>query len=114
MRQKLDALGMKACCISQVTVLELRFGAENSDNPAKSHTDLDSFLQGLSVLPIDNLVMRYAKEKTRLRKLGILLHDEFDLLIGVTAVEYNCILATDNTKHFARIENIQPENRLTR
>ena len=102
-RQRLDAVGVDACCVSQVTVFELRFGAENSDRPAKSHRELDEFLQGLAVTAIDDLTMRYAKEKTRLRKLGIPLHDEFDLLTGVTAVEHGYILVTDNTKHFNRI-----------
>lgn len=113
-RRRFDNVGMNACCISQVTVFELRYGAENSDNATKSHLDLDRFLQGLSIIPIDNIVMRYAKEKTRLRKLGIPLHDEFDMIIGVTAVEYNYTLVTDNTKHFERIENIHLENWLTR
>ena len=78
------------------------------------HIDLDNFLQGLTVMLIDNIVMAYAKEKARLRKLGTPLHDEFDLIIGVTAVEHNCILVTDNAKHFERIENIQFENWLVR
>lgn len=113
-RQRFDEAGINSYCISQVTVFELRFGAENSDNPSKSHSDLDNFLQGLSVISLDNIEMHYAKEKARLRKLGIPLHDEFDLIIGATAVEHNYILVTDNTKHFNRIENIQLENWLSR
>ena len=113
-RQKIDAVGRKRCFISQITVFELRFGAENSDDPVKSHGAVDKFLQGLTIIPIEIVVMRYASEKTRLRKLGTPLHDEFDLLIGVTAVEYNHILVTDNTKHFEKIENIQLENWILR
>lgn len=67
-------------------------------------------MQGLAVVPISGLEMCYAREKTRLRKLGTPLHDEFDLLIGVTAVEHDYTLVTDNTRHFARIENIRLEN----
>lgn len=107
-------MGINACCISVVTVFELRFGAENSDDPPKLHIDLDNFLQGLTIIPIDNIVMRYAGEKTRLRKLGIPLQDEFDLLIGATALENNFVLVTDNTKHFARFKNIKLENWMNR
>ena len=113
-RQKFDAVGMEECCISEATIFELRFGAENSKNPTKNHSVVDRFLIGLTILPIANVVMRYAKEKTRLRKLGTPLHDEFDLIIGVTAVEYGYMLVTDNTKPFERIENIQLENWLVR
>ncbi len=38
------------------------------------------------------------------------MHDEFDLLIGVTAVEHELILVTDNTKDFVHIEGIALEN----
>lgn len=109
-REKLHSVGRKACGISEITIFELRFGAENSDDPPEGHRRIDSFLRGLEVVPVIDTANRYAKEKTRLRKLGIPLHDEFDLLIGVTALEYNYTLVTDNTKHFARFENIQLEN----
>ena len=38
------------------------------------------------------------------------MHDEFDLLIGVTAVGNKLILVTDNTKDFERIDGIMMEN----
>jgi len=96
--------------ISEITVVELRFGAENSDNPAKSHKAVDAFLNGLSIIPIFGCIKRYAKEKVRLRKLGKPINDEFDLLIGVTSVENKLTLVTDNTKHFENISGIKLEN----
>ncbi len=35
--------GRENCYISEITVVELRYGAENSDNPIKSHKALDAF-----------------------------------------------------------------------
>lgn len=102
--------GLDNCYISEITVLELRYGAENSDHPSKSHKAVDSFLAGLNIVPIHSCVKRYAKEKVRLKKLGKPLHDEFDLLIGVTAIENDLILVTDNTKDFARLNGIKLEN----
>jgi len=51
----------------------------------------------------------YAQEKARLRKQGTPL-DDFDLLIGASAVANNLILVTNNVKHFERIEGITIEN----
>lgn len=102
--------GRKNFFISEITVVELRFGAENSDNTEKAHKAVDDFVNGLSIIPIIGSIKRYAKEKVRLRKIGKPINDEFDLLIGVTSVENNLILVTDNLKDFKRIEDIQLEN----
>ncbi|MEN9339112.1 MAG: hypothetical protein RIQ62_424 [Bacteroidota bacterium] len=96
--------------ISEVTVVELTFGAENSDNPAKSHKAVAAFVDGITVIPIFGCIRRYAKEKVRLRKIGKPINDEFDLLIGVTAAENKLILVTDNQKDFEKINGIQMEN----
>lgn len=37
--------GKENCFISEITVFELRFGAENSDNPEKSHKAVDLFVK---------------------------------------------------------------------
>jgi len=100
----------ECCCISEVTVLELHYGAENSNNSAKHHNAVDMFLSGLTVVPITGAIDIYAKEKVRLRRAGIPLHDEFDLIIGTSAVANDLILVTDNTKHFKNFENIKIEN----
>lgn len=103
-------VGLENCYISEITVAELRFGAENSDNPVKSNKAVDIFLKGLTILPIFGSIKRYAIEKVRLRKIGKPINDEFDLLIGVTAIENQLILVTDNTKDFKLLDGIQMEN----
>ncbi len=111
---KLDEIikekGVHNFYISEITIVELRFGAENSDNPSRSHKAVDAFLSGISIIPIFGCIKRYAKEKVRLRKLGKPMNDEFDLLIGVTSVENKLTLVTDNTKHFENISGIKLEN----
>jgi len=102
--------GLDNIYVSEITVAELRFGAENSNNPTKSHKAVEAFLNGISIIPIFGSIKRYAKEKVRLRKLGMPINDEFDLLIGVTAVENKLILVTDNSKHFQNIQGIKIEN----
>lgn len=45
----------------------------------------------------------------RLRKTGDII-DEFDLLIGSTAIANEMILVTGNKRHFERLEGIILEN----
>jgi tRNA(fMet)-specific endonuclease VapC len=102
--------GRENCFISEITVVELRYGAENSDNPTKSHKAVDAFVSGLSIIPIFGSIKLYAKEKVRLKRIGKPMHDEFDLLIGVTAIENKLILVTDNVKDFQQLDGIKIEN----
>ncbi len=88
----------------------MKYGAENSDNPTKSHKAVDNFVKGLSVIPIYGIVERYAEEKVRLRKNGTPMNDEFDLIIGVTAIVNDLILVTDNIKDFKHLNKLNIEN----
>ena len=49
------------------------------------------------------------KKNARLRKIGRTI-DDFDLLIGSTAVELNLTIVTNNVAHFENISNIKLEN----
>jgi tRNA(fMet)-specific endonuclease VapC len=102
--------GRENCFISEITVVELRFGAENSLHPEKSHKSLDAFIAGLTIIPIFGSIPLYAREKVRLRKIGKPINDEFDLLIGVTAIQNELILVTDNEKDFTLLNGIRTEN----
>lgn len=103
-------IGLEKCYISEITVAELRFGAENSNDPIKANKAVDIFLKGLTIIPIFGSIKRYAMEKVRLRKIGKPMNDEFDLLIGVTAIENQLILVTDNIKDFKLLDGIRMEN----
>ena len=102
--------GLDNCFISELTVFELKYGAENSTNPKKSHQAVDKFVKGLTVIPIYGIVNQYAETKVYLRKNGTPLHDEFDLIIGVTALANDLTLVTDNTKDFKFMKNLKLEN----
>ena len=102
--------GKQNCFISEVTVFELRYGAENSQDIEKSHKAVDIFVNGISIIPISSCIKSYAKEKVRLRKIGKPMHDEFDLLIGVTAIENKLTLVTDNEKDFVNMNTVKIEN----
>lgn len=70
---------------------------------------IESFLDEVEVLSIDGCIDKFASEKAGLSKAGSLV-DNFDLLIGATAVHHGLTLVTNNTKHFQRIQGIQLED----
>jgi tRNA(fMet)-specific endonuclease VapC len=106
---KLNEVGLENCCISEITLAELVFGAEKSDNPEKNHLIIENFTRHLSIIPIYDAIPTYGKEKTRLQKVGKMISD-FDLLIGCTSIANDLTLITDNIKEFERINNIKIEN----
>lgn len=107
--RKIDEVDSENCHISEMTLAELKFGVENSEKKEKNQKALDDFLTGVTVIPIFHAIDLYAKEKARLRKSGLTI-DDFDLLIGVTAVTNNLVMVTNNTGHFQRIKGIELED----
>lgn len=87
----------------------MKYGVEKSDHPVKNRQALAAFLTGVQLLPIVQALDVFAKEKARLRKAGTII-DDFDLLIGATAVAHGLTLVTNNSRHLARIENIMLED----
>lgn len=105
----LEQAGAKNCFISEVTVAELKFGAENSQQVDRNRKVVEDFINSFTIIPIFSALDVYAKEKARLRKNGIPL-DDFDLLIGATAIANDLILVSRNVSDFNRIEKIRVEN----
>ena len=85
--RKIAEVGLNNCYISEITVAELKFGVENSRHIDKNKATLNAFLSQIQVLSISQVLDIYAIEKSRLKKLGTLI-DDFDLLIGTTAITY--------------------------
>ena len=106
---KFDSLEPDSLYISEITLAELKFGVANSKTPKRNQKALDNFLTGIQILPIFDALDIYAHEKTRLRKIGKSV-DDFDLLIGASAVANELSLVTNNEKHFKRISGIRLEN----
>jgi tRNA(fMet)-specific endonuclease VapC len=109
LERKFDELAADDCFISEMTLAELKFGVAKSEKPEKNRKALDNFLTGVQILPIFHSLDLYAKEKARLQRAGTPI-DDFDLLIGVTAVTHQMIMVTNNTGHFKRIRGIKLED----
>ncbi len=107
--QKLEQVGMENCFVSEVTIAELKFGAENSEKVAFNRQIVSQFQAIMQIVPIFGALDLYAREKARLRKAGTPL-DDFDLLIGTTAIANGLIMVTHDTDHFRRLEGIELED----
>lgn len=83
--QKFANTGLKNLFISEITVAELKYGAEKSDLPDTNREMVNNFILKFKQLSINAALDVYAKEKARLKKEGNLV-DDFDLLIGSTAI----------------------------
>jgi len=111
--QKMRSVGGRNCYISSITVAELYYGAACSKNPILEKQRVSMFISNISILPIDNCLGIYAESKAHLRREGTMI-DDFDLLIGSTAIANNMVAVTDNTKHLGKIPNIKIENWIER
>lgn len=106
---KLIEVRLSNCAISEISLAELVFGAEKSDNPKKNHKLIEKFIGQLTILPIYDAIQTYGNEKVRLQREGKIISD-FDLLIGCTAIENDLIMVTENVYEFERIKGIKIEN----
>lgn len=109
----IEKIGWKNCCISDITVLELYYGAENSNDAVYNMQITKRFCESMRIIPISEVAHQYAIEKVRLRKKGMPI-DDFDLLIAATALQQDCVLVTENIRHMDRFENIKIENWVNR
>lgn len=107
--EKFDKVGRENIFVSEITVAELKFGVENSQNKGKNRRALEKFLLGVNIIPIFQALDIYAVEKSRPRKQGTPV-DDFDLLIGATAVNFDMVMVTNNLSHFERLDNIVIED----
>lgn len=109
LNKKFESKNSDSLFISEITLAELKYGVANSDNRESNTLALTNFLSGVQILPIFDALDTFATEKSRLKKEGRPV-DDFDLLIGASAIANGLILVTNNTKHFERLKGIKLEN----
>ena len=108
-KERMRQCGKKNCYVSDITVMELLYGAYKSAKREENLAIVNDFLKKVNVVPFAKAIDIFCKEKIRLEKLGRKLED-YDLLIGCAAKAQSLIMVTDNVKHFDRIEGIEVEN----
>lgn len=103
--EKIAAAGVQHCFISEMTVAESKYGVENSPNQAALRPVIEAFLPKFGVVPVFEALDVFAREKARLRRLGLLI-DDFDILIGATAITHQLTMVTNNVGHLQRLNGI--------
>lgn len=103
------------CYISEITAIEVKVGEILLKRKGyKFNVDSDAILSNFNILPISDCIDFFVKEKCRLQFAGTPMANNFDLLIGCTAVVNNLIMVTENIKDFKNIETIRIENWISR
>lgn len=96
--------------ISVITYGELIFGAKKSKSREKNLATVYRIGELFPVIEITKgIVETFGEVKASLQKKGNTV-DDFDLLIGSTALYLNYTLVTNNEKHFAMIPGLSIEN----
>ena len=109
LNKKFETVGFDNCYISEITLAELKYGAECSGRVVENRRLIAEFAKEINILPVFDCLDIYAQEKAKLRKSGNLI-DDFDLLIASTAIFNELTLVTNNLNHFDRIKDVVIEN----
>ena len=59
--EKIDHVGIQNCFVSEITIAELLFGAENSQNLSKHLAEVEFFEKSFRIIPIYSFLRAYAK-----------------------------------------------------
>jgi tRNA(fMet)-specific endonuclease VapC len=108
-RETLRRIGTENCFISEITVAELYFGLAKAEDKKRKQNDILEVQRLFRVIPVYSSFMKYGEIRYSLEHTGQRV-DQFDLLIGATALHHNMILVTSNIKHFERISGLKIEN----
>ena len=73
-KEKIQRIGRKNCCISEMSIAELLSGAASSQSEKHSH-DVEIVLENLTLVPIYDSLPTYAATKAHLRRNGQLIEN---------------------------------------
>ena len=107
--RKIALAGIENCYLSEITVAELYYGAENSNNPVRTMRETEQFISLFHIVPFGESLHTFGRELAYLRSLGQKI-ESFDMAIGATALQHKMVMVTDNTDHLGRIRGIEIEN----
>ena len=96
--------------ISSVTLFELQYGAEKSNQRLKALKALEHFISPLSVADFDaDAAAQAAAIRAQLEAKGTPI-GPYDVLIAGVARSKRLVLVTNNLREFSRVEGLRVEN----
>jgi len=95
---------------TMITYAELKFGAYNSKRTEENLRNIQNFIKGVPVLPLNREASdAFGSIKARLRRKGQPIGD-FDILIAAITLSFDAVLVTNNMAHFQRVEELRCES----
>ena len=96
--------------ISTVTLAELRYGADKSNDPPRNHAALDAFLVPLETVAFDaEAADEYGHVRTDLECRGVPI-GPLDNMIAAHALSLSVTLVTNNVSEFSRVAGLVVED----
>lgn len=107
----IDRVGFENCAISELTKAELLQGElmAASKGHAVNGAPLRQFFKKIQIIPISDAIELFVSEKVRLMDLGTPV-DDFDILIGCTAIVNKLTMVSENISNLGRLSGIKLEN----
>lgn len=97
-------------CISAITLGELVFGAEYSQQVERNLTDIKKMTSRLDVIPFgDKAVYHFGQVRAELYSVGNPI-GPYDMMIAGHARSSGLKLVTNNINEFERVQGLQVEN----
>jgi len=107
---KLKASINDGVSISAITLAELEHGIAMSAYPEKNADALVQFLSIIEVLPFDTkAASAYGAVRAGLQRKGAPI-GQMDMLIAAHAMAAGCIVVTNNTREFNRVDGLVVED----
>ena len=69
-RQHILETGWRNCCVSEISIVELLYGAECSAYPEMNRTLLKDLLNQLEIIPFSVCIEEFCRQKAVLRRKG--------------------------------------------
>ena len=105
--KKLSKIDSSDVCISSITYAELVHGVEKSKEVERNRFALALMLANIEVLDFDvNAANDYGKIRADLESKGEPI-GPLDMLIAAYALSSECVLVTNNTKEFKRVDSLK-------
>lgn len=103
----LTTLAPQGLAISLITYAEIYQGIYYGRDPQRHERGFLDFIRDVAVIPLNKRIMKqFARTRGDLQAKGAIVAD-FDILIAVTALHYDLILATRNIRHYQRISGLR-------
>lgn len=109
-RARLLEVGEDAIILSVIVKAEMYAGSAKSQFPNRSRATQEEFFRRFPTLPFDEAAaLVYGDIRAYLEKRGTPIGAN-DLFIAATALTYDLILVTHNSREFSRIPNLRLED----